>query len=293
MSSSLDGAPAAFNQREWVASLYTDDGRRIAALVHEEYHGTQPGTCVQNEPTSCWYNAVTFARSDNGGLSFQQPPPGQLVAASAYRYRPGDAPTGIFSPSNIVRARDGYYYALVVSRAPSDAIGSCLIRTDDPFEPSSWRAWDGSGFGIRFADPYRATPDAARPCVPVATPEIGTMNESLTYNTYLDRYLLVGLVASRPGPSGKPVPGVYFSLSSDLIHWSRRRLIMEATSVQTFRYGGPDPIAHPSLIDPRSDSRTFATTGRRPYLYYTRFNYEGCQRTMNRDLVRRPIELSK
>jgi hypothetical protein len=294
MSSSLDGAPADFNQWELVASLYTEDGRRIAALVHVEYHGTQPGTCVQTEPTSCWYNAVTFARSDDAGRSFQQPrPPGQLVAASTDRYRPGVAPTGIFSPSNIVRARDGLYYALVVSRAHTGTIDSCLIRTGDPFEPTSWRAWDGSGFGIPFADPYRATPGAARPCVPIATPEIAAMHESLTYNTYLDRYLLVGLVASGPGPSGKRVPGIYFSLSSDLIHWSRRELIIEATTVQTFRCGGPNPIAYPSVIDPRSDSRTFATTGRRPYLYYTRFNYEGCRRTMDRDLVRRPIELSK
>jgi hypothetical protein len=293
MSSSRDGSPANFNQSELLASLYTDDGRRIAGLVHEEYHGTEPGTCVQTEPTSCWYNAVTFARSDDGGRSFQQPrSPDQLVAASTDRYRPGAAPTGMFSPSNIVRARDGSYYALVVSRAPSGEIESCLIRTDDPFEPSSWRAWDGSGFGIRFADPYRTTPGAARPCEPVATPEIAAMHESLTYNTYLGRYVLVGLT-SVPQTSGERVTGVYFSLSSDLIHWSPRRLIMEATSVQTFECGGPNPIAYPSLIDPGSHSRTFATTGRRPYLYYTRFNYEGCERTMDRDLVRQPIALSK
>jgi hypothetical protein len=293
MGSSFDGNPADFNQREWVASLHTDDGRRIGALVHEEYHGTEPGTCVQNEPASCWYNAVTFARSDDGGRSFKQPsPPGQLVAASTDRYRPGVAPTGIFSPSNIVRARDGYYYALVVSRAPNGAIGSCLIRTRDPFEPSSWRAWDGSGFSIRFADPYRAPPGAARPCVPTATPEIAAMHESLTYSTYLDRYLLVGLV-NAPRSGGELATGVYFSVSSDLIHWSRRRLIMEATTVQTFRCGGPNPIAYPSVIDPRSDSLTFATTGRRPYLYYTRFNYEACQQTMDRDLIRRPIELTR
>jgi hypothetical protein len=293
MSSSLDGSPADFNHKEWIASLHTDDGRRIATLVHAEYHGTQPGTCIQNEPTSCWYNAVTLARSDDGGRSFTQlPPPRQLIAASNNRYQPGGAPTGIFSPSNIVRARDGYYYAIVVSREPSGAGGSCLMRTGNPFDPSSWRAWDGRGFGIRFTDPYRTTPGAGRPCVPVASAAIAAMHESLTYNTYLDRYLLVGM-SSRLGSGGKPVTGVYFSLSSDLIHWSPRRLIMEATSVQTFRCGGSRPIGYPSVIDPTSDSRTFATTGRRPYVYYTRFNYEGCQRTLDRDLVRQRIELSR
>jgi hypothetical protein len=184
---------------------------------------------------------------------------------------------------------------------PSGAEGSCLIRTSDPFAPSSWRAWDGSGFGIDFTSPYRTAPGVARPCLSIAKPEIATMHESLTYNTYLDRYLLVG-IASLPGPteklatalpSGEPVTGVYFSVSSDLIHWSPRRLIREATTVQTFRCGGPNPIAYPSLLDPRSDSRTFATTGRRPYLYYTRLNYKGCQQNLNRDLVRQPIEFSR
>ena len=293
MRSSFDRTPSDFNEKEWIASLYTDDGRRIAALVHEEYHGTKPGTCVRTDPASCWYNAVTFAHSDDGGRSFRQPsPPTQLVAASTDRYRPDVPPTGIFSPSNIVQDADGNSYALVVSRGPNGSIGTCLIRTPDPFDPAAWRAWDGGGFSIHFADPYRATTDSARTCATVATPEVSAMHESLTYNTYLHRYLLVGL-ASLPHPGGKPLTGVYFSLSGDLIHWTHRRLLMEATTVQTFHCGGPNPIAYPSLIDPHSDSRTFAATGRRPYLYYTRFNYQTCQPTLDRDLVRQPVVFSR
>jgi hypothetical protein len=292
MPSTRNPDPAAFDYSEWIASVFTRDGRHVAALVHEEYHGARPGICDQTGHTPpCWYNAVTFARSDDGGRSFESTPD-HLVAVSTYRYRPRAAPTGIFTPSNIVGKGDGYYYALVVSRAPGGAIGSCLIRTDDPFVPASWRAWDGKEFRTRFGNPYRVTPDAARPCAPVARPEIVEMHESLTYNTYLDRYLLVGL-ASLPGPSGKLVTGVYFSLSSDMIHWSRRRLMMKATVIHTFRCGGGNPIAYPSLLDPRSDSRTFATTGRRPYLYFTRFNYEHCRQSLNRDLVRLPMEISK
>jgi hypothetical protein len=292
MPSTRNPDPAAFDYSEWIASVFTRDGRHVAALVHEEYHGARPGICDQAGDTPpCWYNAVTFARSDDGGRSFGSTPD-HFVAASTYRYRPRAAPTGIFTPSNIVGKGDGYYYALVVSRAPGGATGSCLIRTDDPFVPSSWRAWDGEAFRTRFVNPYRVTPGAARACTPVARPEIVEMHESLTYNTYLDRYLLVGL-ASLPGPSGKLVTGVYFSLSRDLIHWTRRRLMMKATVTHTFRCGGTDPIAYPSLIDPRSDSRTFATTGRRPYLYFTRFNYEHCRQSLNRDLVRLPMEISK
>ena len=294
LGSSFDPNPAGFNQKEWIASLYTSDGRRVAALVHEEYHGAKPGTCFPDDLTSCWYNAVTYASSSDGGLSFTQPPaPRHVVAASPEPYAPGRQPSGIFSPSNIVRSpADGLYYALVLSRTSSGDSGSCLMRTSDPFDPTSWRAWDGSGFGFRFTDPYRASPAGARDCTPIATPEIASMHESLTYNTYLHRFLLVGLVVGSRAEAGGSTTGVYFSLSNDLIHWTQRRLIMAAPSVQTFRCRGPDPIAYPSLIDPSSQSRTFSTTGRTPYLYYTRFNYQGCRQTPDRDLVRVPIVVS-
>jgi hypothetical protein len=294
LGSSFDPNPTGFNQKEWIASLYTPGGRRVAALLHEEYHGAKPGTCFPKDVTSCWYNAVTYASSSDGGLSFTQPPaPNHLVAASPEPYDPGRQPSGIFSPSNIVRGpADGLYYAVVLSRTPSGDSGSCLMRTSDPFNPTSWRAWDGSGFDFRFTDPYRPSGAGGGDCTPVATPEIASMHESLTYNTYLQRYLLVGLASAPHAETGRSMTGVYFSLSTDLIHWTQRRLIMAAPSVQTFRCGGPDPIAYPSLIDPSSQSRTFSTTGRTPYLYYTRFNYQACHRTLDRDLVRVPIAIA-
>jgi hypothetical protein len=294
MRSTRNPDPAAFDYQEWIASVFTRGGRNVAALVHEEYHGSQPGTCVQTDPTSCWYNAVTFARSDDGGRSFQQPPPpGQLVAASTYRYRPGVAPSGIFSPSNIVRnPDDGLYYAIVQAIEPEDeARGSCVMRTSNPASPSSWRAWDGDGFDLAFVDPYESagTPEA---CEPIATAEISEMRESLTYNTHLDRFVLVGLSAARPQTDAEPVTGVYFSLSSDLIDWTPRKLVMEIESRQSFECGDADPIAYPSLLDPSSHSRTFGTTGRHPYLYYTQFHYNDCAQTLDRDLVRVPVEVS-
>jgi hypothetical protein len=294
LGSSFDPNPAGFNQKEWIASLYTRDGRRVAALVHDEYHGAKPGTCSPRDLTSCWYNAVTYASSSDGGLSFTQlAAPNDLVAASPEPYSPGRQPSGVFSPSNIVRSpADGLYYAIALSRTPSGDTGSCLMRTGDPFDPASWRAWDGSGFGFRFTDPYRAAGAGGSDCTPVATPEIASMHESLTYNTSLQRYLLVGLASAPEAETGRSMTGVYFSLSTDLLHWTRRQLIVAAPSVQSFRCGGPDPIAYPSLIDPSSRSRTFSTTARRPYLYYTRFNYQGCHRSPDRDLVRVPIAIA-
>jgi hypothetical protein len=116
------------------------------------------------------------------------------------------------------------------------------------------------------------------------------MTESLTYNTLLDRYLLVGLA---PGDSSGRLPtGVYFSLSTDLIHWTKRKLILPTPTVNSYRCDGPEPIGYPSLIDPRSHSRTFATTGKRPYMYFTRYHYSDCHKTSDRDLVRVRMRVS-
>lgn len=296
LSSTGDPHPARFDDREWIASLHTRDGRTISALVHNEYQGhLHPGRCPQRSYEPCWYNAITFARSTDGGRSFRQPPmPRRLVAASPHPYEPGVGPYGVLMPSNIVRnPDDGYYYVIVKSREPHiQQRGSCVLRTLRPGQSGSWRAWTGDDFNLDPLDPYRRDGTAPLPCTPVATKEISEMSESLTYNTHLARFLLVGL-AALPGPDGELVTGVYFSLSRDLIHWTPRKLIFAAESRSSFSCGDPDPIAYPSLLDPRSPSRTFATTDRRPYLYYTQFNYQDCEQTLDRDLVRMRIEVTR
>ena len=296
MGSALNPDPAAFDDREWIASVFTRDGRDVVALVHEEYQGHRhPGRCPSGVYERCWYNAITFARSTDGGRSFNEiPAPDGLIAGSPRRYTPDVGPFGVFAPSNIVpNPDDGLYYAIVLTIEPEgEASGSCVMRTSNPASPSSWRAWNGEGFELKFVDPYKR-PSAPEACEPVATPEISDMHESLTYNTYLDRFVLVGLSTARTQTGVEPVSGVYFSLSSDLVHWTPRKLLMETESRGTFECGDPDPIAYPSLLDPSSPSRTFDTTGRNPYLYYTQFNYSDCAQTLNRDLVRVPVEISK
>ena len=118
------------------------------------------------------------------------------------------------------------------------------------------------------------------------------MVESLTFNTYLDRFLLVGTaVAQEVGD--KMNSGIYYSTSDDLVHWTPRKLITEVESRNTHECGEPDPVAYPSVLDPESASRNFETTGKRAYLYFTRYNYEACRETLDRDLVRTPIEFSE
>ena len=300
MASGEDPDPAKFNDREWLAAPYTLDGRTVYALVHDEYQGhRRPARCLSGEYQKCWYNAVTLSVSRDGGRSFSdaRPPPDHLVASAPYRYQPDSGPYGIFTPSNIVRSEDdGYYYTIVRAEdREQQPLGSCLLRTKRLDDPRSWRAWDGSGFDVAFADPYRGVPGgpADHVCAPLAMPEIATMHESLTYNTYLDKYLLVGIAGDAlPGRPGTTW-GIYYSVSDDLVNWSRRKLIREIEAVWTYECGDSNPILYPSVLDPESTSRNFETTGQRPYLYFTRFHYRNCVQTLNRDLVRVRLSFSK
>ena len=292
MRSAEDPRPARFRDRRWVASPYTVDGRHIWALVHHEYQGHRHrGRCPEHSYLRCWYNAITLAMSSDGGRSYRQlRSPRHLVAAAPYRYRHGTGPTGVFAPSNLVR-RGKHLYALVRVRDKERAAGVCLIRSGWPGPLSEWRAWADGRFGVRFRDPYR---DPARPavgCDRISPGQISEMTESLTFNTALDRYLLVGIAGPSDRRARRRHSGVYFSLSEDLIHWSPRRLLLAAPTLHTHRCGGPSPIAYPSIISPDSPSRTFTTSGRRSYLYFTRFHYENCQKTADRDLVRIPLKV--
>jgi hypothetical protein len=295
MRSGYDPQPQSYDDREWIASPYTRNGRTVFALVHEEYQGyNHPGACSSGELLKCWYNAITFARSDDGGRSYRQPGgAAKLVAASPYRYEPDAGAYGLFTPSNIVyRKTDRHYYVLVRSgEHGAQGYGVCLLRTRRLADPASWRAWDGSGFGVRFIDPYREKdPQGEHTCEPVARPQIDRMSMSLTWNTYLDRYLLVGEAAGR-FPSA--TIGIYYSTSEDLVHWSRRSLLREVEAPWTFECGDRQPVTNPSVLDPASRSRNFETSGRRPWLYFTRFHYAHCEQTLDRDLARVPLVLQK
>jgi hypothetical protein len=298
MRSALNARPQLFTDREWIASPYTFDGRTVYALLHDEYHGFQhaAGHCLTPFP-NCWYNAVTLALSRDEGRTFYPaaPPPASLVAELPYRYRPDLPPYGVFNPSNIVKKGDYYYSMVVVQRYQAQRAGTCVTRTRNLGDPRSWRAWDGDGYGVSFVDPYQSTASATANhlCEPVSPNQIGTMSSSLTFSTYFGKYLLLGSSSTYDPRKRRTVAGFYYSVSDDLLHWSQRALIREAELPWTYQCGDADPVLYPSVVDPASTSRNFETTGRRPYLYFTREHYSACRETLDRDLVRVPIEFSK
>ena len=278
---------------DWVSSTYTLDGQEVFALLHAEHHGHEhPGYCGEVY-TKCRYNTATFARSTNGGDLYVRPPlPTHLVAAIPYRAVPGDGRYGFFTPSNIIE-KDGWYYnmVLVSENYRAQRSGVCLMRTQNLGDPGSWRAWDGTGFNVRFIDPYRESGDpiAAHVCEPVAKGQIDQLNRSITYNSHLDKYIVIGTSRKYEPALGRIVTGFYYSFSDDLINWTDRQLLLETP--RPWQCGQPDPMVYPSFLDPDSTDRNFSTSNQRLYVYYSAVLRPNCMVTNYIDLRRNEIEV--
>ena len=287
--------PESYENNEWLWSPYRE-GTTWHVFIHNEFHPPGPPPCDGN---NCWYNSITYAVSVDDARSFVKPnPPAHVVAPAPNLWTPPppNSPVqpwyaeGYFEPSNIVLGPGDYYYAgFRAMDWETDTRGTCVMRTKTLADPASWRAWDGSGFNLRLDSPY-VTGTATEVCGFVQGPDGPAMEfASLTYNTYLDRYMAVGIWGE--WVDGKLVCGVYFSLSFDLVHWSHIQLITKALSWCESDPTTPGlleivPIGYPSIIDHADSTTNFERPGRDAYLYYTRFN-EGYW--LDRDLVRVPL----
>lgn len=281
--------PDAFTNTEWIAATYVQ-GDTIHALIHNEYQGNRYPDCATADYFSCWYNTITYAQSTDGGASFgySVAPPAHLVASIPHRYTPDEGTFGAFSPSNII-AHDGHFYAFVkVQTYPLQTQHTCLMRTATLNDPDSWRFFDGAGFSGRFADPYRDDLRALRAttCTPIALPQIAQMYEGVTWNTVLNRFILIG-TSSDPAHNPNPY-GFYYALSEDLITWTMRTPLLEVRL--PWRATGRETIyLYPTLIDHGSESANFETTGTTAYLYFTRLNFGSGD--LDRDLIRMPVTI--
>jgi hypothetical protein len=283
-----DPDPSHFQDNNWLFSFYSEDGRRIAALVHSEYDGEEiPGMCATPKDTNnCWWNTVTFAESRDGGYTFVVPkPPGNLVAALPYPYIIGNRESayGYHGPTNILK-NDGLYYALINDWPyKAQKFGPCLIRTADLFDTRSWRAWDGKDYTIRFSDPYRER--VTQPEEHVCPPVLAGTAESLVRNTARGVFIVTQYAPDNVfGPAG-----FYLQGSRDLKHWSQPALIAKVTDLRATDGPGKWTYEYGSLIDPSSDDRNYSTVGDTPYFYYVRL--DGTHPPYSRILFRRQIQL--
>lgn len=292
--------PARFSDRSWIVSLWTDDGRTVHAIVHNEHQGHRhDGQCPTRRYRDCWFNALTAAVSTDGARRFAPAgTPPSLVAALPYtaaELRGQHA--GYFNPTGIV-ARENALYMLAFTEARGvQRRGNCLLRTTAIDDPSAWRAWDGAAFAVRFANPYaeRFADDAARSahvCAPVGVGRLQWPVTALVRHAPSGFFIAVMQGAPHRPEASEPRPGIYIATSADLITWSSPAFVMPAIGHGRYTCGDPRPVAYPSLLDAASEDRSFATVGDTADLYLTRFNVPACRIDGDRDLVRIPVRIT-
>ena len=280
--------PAAFDDRSWLATPWTADGKTVWAIVHDEFHGNlRKQLCPTGRYMDCWYNALTLAVSTDGGRHFERVVPPSLVAALPYRYdEVGLGHHGYFNPSNIVSRDGGLYMFMFATKSGAQAEGNCLMRSDTIDKATAWRAWDGRHFSVRFIDPYRdPEPPEQHVCTPVGVGALRWPVTSLARHSSTGLYVAVMQDTERVG-------GVYYATSGNLIDWSSPARLMPATGIGGWVCGDATPIAYPSLLDPASADRNFETIGDQPELFVTQFNVDACHRGSKRTLVQWQLLLS-
>lgn len=275
----------------WIEATYTTDGKHVAALVSQDLESRtrQAGCDKRDVPGRCWLNNIVAARSNDMGQSFSLLEPVSRTVATLGDVYPQDAQSrfGVFTTSNIVHRGAGYYMIAYAQGEGVQQPGNCLFRTDDPFAPERWRAWDGSDFSIDLR-----LPGAPRPCKPLDRTSLPNEVRSVTYDSRHGVWIAV--FASRlkmPGDM-EAVPGFYYSQSADLIEWGAPQRIMRAPTRP--RTDDPDSfMSYPSLLDPESTSRNFETLdGDIPVLLFTVQHLERGRGTMNRDLRYVPLRIT-
>ncbi|WP_187428013.1 hypothetical protein ROLI_001220 [Roseobacter fucihabitans] len=283
LTSARNPDPALRDDRRWIASVFTDDGSRVAALVHAEYHGHRhKGRCAAARYMPCWRNAILAAQSVDGGRSFEvaQAP----VATLPYRYDPAQSRrSGYFNPSNMF-VHDGWLYAYFFAETyKAQKRGVCLMRRAIEGNPHSWRFWNGQDFTGRFADPYRepiADPER-HVCMPL--PGLKSVISSVIKQG--KRFLAVTPMTARHS-DGRMVSGIWTMQSTDLLRWEAPKLLIAAPLLWRRDCDLPYAVAYPSLLNPQSTSRMFDTVGEELWLIYVRIALNGdCKAQTQRDLI--------
>ena len=281
--------PAAFEGRYYLAGFWTDDGRNVAAIVHNEYHADHFGKCSAQGDIACWYNSLLAFRSQDGGRSFAKALPA-IVAVAPFRQDVEQGRhRGFFQPSNIFGDGKYRYFFGSTTGWSGQNFGACLFRTSNPADSGSWRAYDGAGYTIKYANPYGPGPASApAPCqtiAPFAFP-VGAVVRLRSNG------LWAAVFQASKNDGDFPVDGFYYATAKTLTGWSLPRLLLAGKTL----YNGPcdssgKVVSYPSLLDEQASGRNFDDTGSSPWLYYTELATKGCEFTGLRKLVRVKLEI--
>ena len=279
--------PALHDDYSWIAATWSDDGKNLAALIHQEYHANDhAGRCAFRDMLPCWNNSVLAATSADGGRSFTRGKNSPVVAAYPYKQETGQGRhRGFFNPSNIFSDGEWKYTFIATTGWSGQKHGACLFRTKTPGDATSWRAWDGKDFTAHAGDVYAGTADPLKTCQPIApfvTP-VGAVVRHLPSGAW------VAVLQAARHDVFFSEPGIWVTASRDLFRWSKPRLVMAGKTLYDDPCQAGQLISYPSLLDSQSPARNFDTSGDVADLYYATLRVDGCRVTSDRDLMRRKV----
>lgn len=273
-----------FDDRIWLAATWTDDGRHIAAIGHNEYHGELHANCIGTSPRQCRYGVLTLFSSDDGGRSFRRSGVRPIAAPSVQFKRDQGRDVGYFQPSNVIDVAGIKYVFVRTTGGGRQNAATCLMRSQNPRDATSWEVYDGTGFKASSFDPYQDDQKNAVNCAQI--PKLNGLVWSVV--RHRDRGIFVAILTVIESASKKT--RLAFSTSTNLLDWSSPRPIEgvelgwdDACSSEFFHY--------PSLIDPEAPGRNFDSVGDHALLFLTAIHRSKCHATMDRDLVYRPVRI--
>ncbi len=286
LESGLAANPAQYNDRRYMTATWTDDGRHVTGIVHHEYHAEDHKKCAFKATIECWFNSVLSFSSSDGGHSFALDTPA-VVASAPFTQDSGQGRhRGFFNPSNIVSNGGNAYFMASTTGWQGQDNGVCLFRSPNPLDSASWRAFDGASYSIHYADPYAGKVAAPRACKIIEP--FGLPVGSIVRHVATGKWIAVWM--AKANDADIPVPGFYYATSSNLLDWSRPKLLMTGKTIHESACGG-SLIAYPSLLDEDAKSRNFEDAGDSPWLYYVQIAMNGCD-TGARNLVRTRLKIS-
>jgi hypothetical protein len=289
LDSAGDPNPAHYRDRRWIAATWTDDGKLVHALVHHEYQGHRhPGACSSTDYISCWYNTITYARSNDGGQTFVQSDPPEVVAAAPFEQSVGQGRhRGFFSPTNIIRMGKYWYVMIYTTGWDGQPAGMCVFQTSDVAQPGLWRAWNGKAFESRFGDPYSGSANPSAMCRPVTQNWFGSIQRVEGSDS------IIAVFFHEAVTGGVRSWQLAYSVSQDLIAWNAPIDLKALSYLGSRDCSDLSRYAYPSLIDLTMPSRNFDTIGASADLFVTRLRVKNCRNSFDRDLVRYRIRLDR
>jgi hypothetical protein len=285
--------PAAVDDHHWIQGLASDDGLHVIALASHEYLGSRHGQCdaepTKTQPFPCWFSSITQFESRDGALSFRPATENRIAATPQVPFdKSKTGRMGFLTTSNIVTDGDWRYVLIYVDGYGGQKSGTCIFRAAKSLAAPRWLGWDGQSFRAEL-DKIALKPlreGSASGCAPLT---LGSINRGLVRHRASGVWVAVGQY--RRHHADNPQPGIYYSLSKDLLHWGEPRLLVELTI--GFQVPNCPPVyKYPSVIDHDAPGFAFDTVGDRAYLYLTKVLFENCKYA-GRKLVRIPLAVTE